>query len=105
MRALRTRLRPKISQMRPHGLKEAEDPVSSCSSTFEDTEQGVGETCRYSRTPRLSGLGRGRGAGRRLQVRFLSHLPLSPEFMRAAAIWRAAQFACVDAFDLNGTST
>src|SRR5262245_9013802 len=31
---------------------------------------------------------------RRLQVRFLSHLPLvNPEFIWAAAIWRAARFA------------
>jgi hypothetical protein len=33
---------------------------------------------------------------RRLQVRFLSHLPEKSEFMQVAAISRAAYIACVD---------
>jgi len=46
-----------------------------------------------SDTTRHAGLGL---HNRRLQVRFLSHLPRNPEFMQVAATWYAAHIACFD---------
>jgi hypothetical protein len=40
---------------------------------------------------------------RRMQVRFLSHLPENPQFMGATAIKRVAHFVCIDPFDPNGS--
>jgi hypothetical protein len=40
---------------------------------------------------------------RRAPVRFLSHLPRSPEIIWAAVIWRAACFARFDRFDPNAS--
>ena len=54
-----------------------------------------------SDTTRHAGLGL---HNRRVQVRFLSHLPLSPEFMGAAATWLQPILRALTPFDPNGSS-
>ena len=66
------------------------------SATSGDSDNGAERHLATSPdTPRHAGLGL---QNRRLQVRFLSHLPLKPEFMGIAASWPPAQYVCVDPY-------